>query len=60
MGGNTESYIDTPPGEQEEKELVKEFNQLKNSPYVPVVKCEFVNHNKKHWQIVFNYFRFFI
>ena len=53
MGGNTESYIDTPPSEQEEKELVKEFNQLKNSPYVPVVKCEFVNNNKKHWQIVF-------
>lgn len=53
MGSNNSSYLNTPPGEQEAKELDKEFNKLKNSPYVPVVKCQYVNNNKKHWQVVF-------
>lgn len=53
MGSNASSIINTPPGKEEEKELDKEFNKLKNSPYVPVVKCEYVDNNKKHWQVVF-------
>lgn len=53
MGNNSPSYIDIKPGEEEEKELDKEFNKLKNSKYIPLEKCVYLNDNKKHWQIIF-------
>lgn len=52
MGSNS-SHIDIPPGIEEEKELDKEFNKLKNSKYIPIVKCEYLKNNKKHWKVVF-------
>jgi len=52
MGSET-SYIDKKPGEEEERELDKEFNKLKNSQCIPLVKCEYLNNNKKHWQVIF-------
>jgi ubiquitin-protein ligase len=38
---------------EEENALDKEFIKLKNSKIVPVVKCEYVNNDKKHWKVVF-------
>jgi ubiquitin-protein ligase len=37
---------------EEEAALDKEFNRLKNCS-LNLVKCEYVNNNKKHWLIVF-------
>ena len=52
MGSNT-SYIDMKPTVEEEKQLDKEFQKLKNSKYIPLVKCEYKDNNKKHWEIIF-------
>lgn len=38
---------------EEENALDKEFKKLKNSTIVPVVKCEYVNNDMKHWKVVF-------
>lgn len=51
MGGN--NSIEEPLGYEEEKALDKEFNKIKNSENVPIVKCEYINNNKRHWKIVF-------
>ena len=51
--GSGPSYIDIKPTEEEEKQLDKEFNKLKNNKYIPLEKCVYLNNNKKHWQVVF-------
>ncbi len=51
MGGN--NTTNEPLGYEEERALDNEFNKLKNSQNVPVVKCEYVNNNKRHWKVVF-------
>ena len=38
---------------EEENALDAEFQKLKNSKIVPVVKCEYINNDKKHWKVVF-------
>lgn len=69
MGGNSStsssSYVShslplpkpTPPEKpkmtkEEEEALDKEFNRLKNCN-LELLKCEYVNNDKRHWQIVF-------
>ena len=37
----------------EEKALEIEFNRLKYSQNLPIVKCEYINNSKKHWKVVF-------
>lgn len=51
MGGN--SSHEEKLGIEEEKALDKEFERLKNSQNVPVVKCQYIDNNKKHWKVVF-------
>ena len=41
------------PSISEKEALRKEFNKLKNSDQVPVVKGEYVNNDPKHWRVVF-------
>ena len=41
------------PSISEKEALRKEFNKLKNSDQVPIVKCEYVNNDPKHWKVVF-------
>ena len=36
-----------------EDALEIEFKRLKNSQNLPIVKCEYINNNKKHWKVVF-------
>lgn len=50
MGGNNSTE---PLGYEEEQALDSEFNKLKNSENLPVVKCEYVDNNKRHWRVVF-------
>lgn len=38
---------------EEEDALEKEFNKLKSSTSVQLVKCEYVKNDKKHWKVVF-------
>lgn len=38
---------------EEEAALDREFNKLKNSQLLPVVKCQYLNNDKKHWKVVF-------
>ena len=37
----------------EEITLEIEFNRLKYSQNLPIVKCEYINNSKKHWKVVF-------
>lgn len=50
MGGNSskeeEKYMN------EEDALDLQFNKLKNSD-LPIVRCDYINNDKKHWKIVF-------
>ena len=67
MGGNSSSssssYSTPPPSpspppekpkmtKEEEEALDKEFNRLKNSN-LRLLKCEYVDNDKKHWKVVF-------
>ena len=58
MGSNSStpsSSSKTTPkiSKEEEMALESEFNKLKNSKNTHIVKCEYVNNNKKHWKVVF-------
>lgn len=33
--------------------LETEFNKLKNCPDLPIVHCEYLNNNNKHWKVDF-------
>ena len=33
--------------------IMKEFNQLKNSKCIPIIKCEFINGDINNWKVAF-------
>lgn len=37
----------------EEEALDSQFIKLKNSEILPIIRCEYINNNKKKWKIVF-------
>ena len=49
MGGNSSKVEEV----DENQALENEFNKLKNCPDLPIIKCEYLNNNKKHWKICF-------
>ena len=50
MGGNSTKIEEKKISEEESLDL--QFKKLKNSS-LPIVRCEYINNNKKHWKIVF-------
>ena len=53
MGGKSTKEENPFEYMDENTALETEFNNLKNCPDLPIVKCEFLNNSNKHWKVCF-------